>query len=350
MKIVLKNLLAAGVLMSTLFGAAYAASDATSSPAINDVVVVIDGAKLTQSDLEQKHSANLFQARNTFYEAERKALDQFVDEYLVESAARKEHVTIEQLFKRHVDDVTPKTTDLTDEGLRVYYEGLDTTEPFDTAKEKIREFIYQKRLAKNKAAYMESLKSAAKIEVTLAAPRAQASLLGVPIRGPKNAPVTFIEFADFECPYCQQIEPKLAKLQQEFQGKLAFAYKDLPLPMHSHAQKAAEAAHCAMEQGKFWEYHDLLFSTRKLDVSQLKESARTLKLDGEAFDKCLDSGATAPAVKANLDEAQALAIPGTPGFFINGRYLEGNVPYDTLRNIVMEELSRVPAKAETAKR
>ena len=141
------------------------------------------------------------------------------------------------------------------------------------------------------------------------------------------------------------------KLEKEFAGKLAFAYKDLPLPMHSHAQKAAEAAHCAMEQGKFWEYHDLLFSTRQLEVKQLKESARTLNLDGEAFDKCLDSGATAAAIKANLDEATALAIPGTPGFFINGRFLEGNVSYDALRNVVNEELARVASKpAETAKR
>jgi protein-disulfide isomerase len=162
--------------------------------------------------------------------------------------------------------------------------------------------------------------------------------------------VTVIEFADFECPYCQQIEPKLMRLQQEFQGKLAFAYKDFPLPMHAHAQKAAEAAHCALDQGKFWEFHDLLYSSHQLDVSQLKQSARTLKLDGEAFDKCLDSGASAAVVKANLDEAQGLAISGTPGFFVNGRYLEGNVPYDSLRSVVAEELARVAKPAESAKR
>ncbi len=347
MKIVLKNLLAAGVFTSTLFSAAYAA-EANPAPAGNSVVVVIDGVKLTQADLEQKYSANLFQARNAYYEAERKVLDQYVDEIILENAAKKENVTVEELLKRHS---TVDAPEFSDDALRVYYEGLDTQEPFDTAKDKIKEFIRQKRMAKAKAAFLQSIKAAAKVEVQLTAPRGQVSLKGVPVRGPKDAPVTVIEFADFECPYCQQIEPKLAKLQQEFQGKLAFAYKDLPLPMHSHAQKAAEAAHCAMEQGKFWEYHDLLFSTRKLDVSQLKESARTLKLDGEAFDKCLDSGATAAAVKANFDESQTLAIPGTPGFFINGRYLEGNVAYDTLKNIVTEELGRVAAKtAETAKR
>jgi protein-disulfide isomerase len=344
MKIVLKNLLAAGLFTSTL--GVCAASEANSSPAIDNVVAVIDGAKITQADLEQKH--NLFQARNTYYEAERKVLDQFVDDYILEHAARKENVTVEELLKRHTQGA--EGVDPPDDALRVYYEGLDTTEPFDTAKDKIKEFIRQKRITKAKTAYMAELKAQAKVEIELAAPRAQASLKGAAIRGPKDAPVTVIEFADFECPYCQQIEPKLMRLQQEFQGKLAFAYKDFPLPMHAHAQKAAEAAHCALDQGKFWEFHDLLYSSHQLDVSQLKQSARTLKLDGEAFDKCLDSGASAAVVKANLDEAQGLAISGTPGFFVNGRYLEGNVPYDSLRSVVAEELARVAKPAESAKR
>jgi len=348
MRSVLKSLLTAGVFTSTLLTGAHAAGTSATSPSEN-VVVVIDGVKLTQADLEQKHLANLFQARNTYYEAERKVLDQYIEEYLLERAAKQENCTVDELLKRHSESAAG--VDPSEDALRVYYEGLDTQEPFESAKDKIKEYIKQRRVAKAKAAYIASLKTAAKIDVELAVPRAKASLAGVPVRGPKDAQITMIEFADFECPYCQQIEPKLEKLQQEFQGKLAFAYKDFPLPMHAHAQKAAEAAHCAMEQGKFWEYHDLLFSSRQLDIAQLKDHARTLKLDGEAFDKCLDSGAAAAAVKANLDEAQGLAIAGTPGFFVNGRFLEGNVPYDTLRNVVNEELSKITAKpTETAKR
>src|SRR5208282_5343363 len=104
----------------------------------------------------------------------------------------------------------------------------------------------------------------------------------------------------------------------EYKGKIAFAFRDVPLPMHSHAQKAAEAAHCAGAQGKFWQYHDMLFSTKQLDLAQLKEHARALNLDGTAFDTCLDSGATADVVKAQLAEGQALHLEGTPSFLING--------------------------------
>jgi len=348
MKIVLKNLLAAGVFTSALLTGAQAASNATGSS--NDsVVAVVDGAKITQSDLEQKHASNLFQARNKYYEEERKVLDQYIEEFIIQQAAQKEGVTVDELIKRHSESAAG--VDPSDDALRVYYEGLDTQEPFDSAKDKIREYLKQRRITKAKTAYIQSLKAAAKVEVDLLAPRAEPSLKNVPLRGAKNAPVTVVEFADFECPYCQQMEPKLAKLQQEFEGKLAFGYKDFPLPMHSHAQKAAEAAHCAAEQGKFWEYHDLVFSNHKLDIAGLKENARTLNLNGDAFDKCLDSGATAAAVKANLDEAMTLALAGTPGFFINGRYLEGNLPYEALQKAVSEELARLAAKpAETAKR
>ena len=349
MKIVLRNLMAAGVFTAALLTGAQAASGATNASGNDSVVAVIDGTKITQADLEQKHNANLFQARNKYYEEERKVLDQYVEEYIIEQAARKEGVTVDEMIKRHTESAAG--VDPSDDALRVYYEGLDTQEPFDTAKDKIKEYLRQRRIAKAKTAFLQSIKAAAKVEIDLAPPRAETSLKGVAVRGAKNAPVTVIEFADFECPYCQQMEPKLAKLQQEFEGKLAFAYKDFPLPMHSHAQKAAEAAHCAGEQGKFWEYHDLLFSNHKLDVPGLKESARTLNLNGEMFDKCLDSGSMAAAVKANLDEATSLSLAGTPGFFINGRYLEGNLPYEALQKTVAEELARLAKPAsETAKR
>ena len=349
MKVVLKNLLAAGVFTSALLVGAQAASNTTNSSGNDSVVAVVNGAKVTQGDLEQKHSANLFQARNKYYEEERKVLDQYIDELIIQQAAQKEGLTPEELLKRHTESAGG--VDPSDEALRVYYEGLDTSESFDSVKDKIREYLKQRRINKARTAYLQSLKAAAKVEVDLAAPRAETSMKDVAIRGAKDAKVTVVEFADFECPYCQQMEPKLEKLQKEFEGKLAFAYKDFPLPMHSHAQKAAEAAHCAGEQGKFWEYHDLLFSNHKLDIAGLKETARTLNLNGEAFDKCLDTGAMAAAVKVNLDEATTLSLGGTPGFFINGRYLEGNLPYEALQKAVVEELARADAKpAQTAKR
>jgi protein-disulfide isomerase len=192
---------------------------------------------------------------------------------------------------------------------------------------------------------MKSLRSQASIVVRLAPPRAPISMGNTPARGAANAPVTLLEYADYECPYCQQIQPVIEKLEAEYKGKIAFAYKDFPLSMHAFAQKAAEASHCAETQGKYWEYHDILSTTKQLDPSALKNHARTLKLDVSTFDKCLDTGEKGDAVKATLTEAMNLGLQGTPSFFINGRAVSGAPSYERLRAVIAEELSALSNQA-----
>jgi protein-disulfide isomerase len=302
------------------------------------VLVEVDGSKLTLGDFERKRPSGLFNARNSFYEAEKKAVDEFVDEYLLERQAKRENVTIAELLEHHVNGALPK--DPSDEALRVYYEGLDAVQPFEAVRDQILQHLRERRLAKLKAAYMESLRSQAVIAMRLTPPRATVPVRDAALRGSPDAPVMVVEYADYECPYCQQIQPALDRLEADFKGKLAFAYKDVPLPMHPHAQKAAEAAHCAAVQGKYWEYHDLLYKTKKLEIVDLKENARTLQLDTGAFDKCLASGEQSENVKAQLTEGQSLGLQGTPTFFINGRVFSGVLSYEQLSAIVTEELRR----------
>lgn len=310
-------------------------------PAGSPVVVEIDGTKLTADDLDRKLPGRLLQARATYYQTERKTLDEFVEAYLLERAAKAENLTVEALLERHVNSVIAK--DPNEETLRVYYELVDTSGPYETIRPQILERIRQVRIAKAKAAYMESLRAKASIAFLLPAPRAKVALNGAPLRGAADAPVMLVEYADYECPYCQMVQPAIDKVLSEYKGKVAFAFKDVPLPMHANAPKAAEAARCAEAQGKFWEYHDLLFSSKLIDPARLKEHARTLKLDTDAFDKCLDSGAKSETIKAELNEAQDLGLNSTPSFFINGRFTQGNLSYDQLRRIIEEEMALLPA-------
>jgi len=344
----IRHLSIAAILSSLFCSLCLGFAETKSSPSSAGAVLVeIDGNKISVAEFERKKPAALFQARNAFYEAQRKALDEFVVEYLLEQQARKENVTTQELLDRHVSKVVNK--DLSDEVLKVYYEGVDTAEPFESAKDKIRKYIEDRRIAKAKAAYIQSLRDQANVTVRLEPPRVQISLKDAPIRGNAGAPVTLVEFADFECPYCQVAHPLVDKVRNEFGDKVAFAFKDLPLPNHANAQKAAEAAHCAGAQGKYWEYYDVLFTQKQLDVAKLKEHARGLKLNGDAFNQCLDSGGQAARVKTDLTEAQALAIPGTPAFFVNGRLLNGAVTYEILRKAIQEELGQSPAgQAEVA--
>ena len=343
-----KHILFLTVLLFALEISLFATQAADGESGANPVVAVVDGTPITFAQFEQKRPSALFQARNTFYEAEKKAVDAYLDDYLLERQAQKEKLTVDKLLEKHVNSTIAPDPD--DTALRVYYEGLDTTETFEAMKGKILDHLRERRIAKVKLAYVKSLRTDAKITLDVAVPRAQVSLANTPVRGTANGPITLVEYADFECPYCQQFEPDLDRLQEDFKGKLTFAYKDVPLPMHGHAQKAAEAAHCAGAQNKFWEYHDLLLKTKELEIPQLKAGAQSLGLDASAFNKCLDSGAQADIVKASLEEAGNLGLTGTPSFFLNGRFFAGTMSYEQLRGMVDDELKAVTNQPQPATR
>src|SRR5215831_19037940 len=155
------------------------------------VLAEVDGVKLTRAEFERKNPGASFQARNSYYDAERKALDEAIDQYLLERQAQKENLTTTALLERHVNSKIAK--DPSEEVLRVYYEGVDTNDPFDAVRDKIVEHLRQRRLAKAKSAYMQSLRSQAKITIRLAPPRAQVTLKDTPIRGVQDARVLIVE-------------------------------------------------------------------------------------------------------------------------------------------------------------
>jgi protein-disulfide isomerase len=321
---------------SVVFTAAMLSAMLTAAEA--PAILTVDGVKIAASEIELKQGPSLFQARNNYFQAERKAVEEYVDVYLQEREAKKGGFkTFDEMLEATAYKSIPG--DPSDEALRFYYEGLDAKEPFEKVKPQILEHIRNLRKQRIKTAALAKLKADAKISYNLTVPRAEISLKETPGRGPANAKVAIVEYADFECPYCQQIQPALDKLEKEYGSKIAFYYKDTPLPMHANAQKAAEAAHCAEAQGKYWEYHDHLYKSKALGVDDLKAHARTLKLDGEKFDACLDSNSKASVVKAQLDEGMGLKIEGTPSFFINGRFYQGNLSFDELKSVVEEELS-----------
>jgi protein-disulfide isomerase len=316
------------------------AMGAFSTPAVgqNDssVVAEIAGRKVTSDQLEDKEAGKLLQAKYKYYLAERDALEQYIDDQLLDMQAKKEGVTLEELYKRHVAINVPEPTE---DQLRFYYEGVQTDESYESARANIIDTVHQLRTKKAHDAYIADLRAQYGVVVELAQPSAHVEVAGAERLGPANAPVQIVEFADYECPYCQKVNEDLNKIRGQFGDKVSVVYKDFPLPMHPLAARAAEAARCAGVQGKFWEFHDSLFQTKKLQVSQLKEEARNLKLDGASFDKCLDGGEEVAPVKKDAQEGQRLGLQGTPSFFINGHFMSGAIGYTKLRETVLHELS-----------
>lgn len=168
------------------------------------------------------------------------------------------------------------------------------------------------------------------------------------IRGPQYAPVTIIIFSDFQCPFCKRVEETLSQLMKEYKDKIRIIWKHNPLPFHPNARILAEASEAAGAQGKFWEYHDILFEnqdkTREGDQEKLKQLlvdfATKLNLNVEQFKQDLESHKYMAKVDNDYQLAQKFGVRGTPYFFINGRLLRGAQPIDQFRNIINEELNR----------
>jgi len=167
---------------------------------------------------------------------------------------------------------------------------------------------------------------------------------GDPVEGSKNAPVTIVEFSDFQCPYCGRFAIEtLSQIKTNYidTGKVKVVYKDFPLSFHENAQKAAEAAQCAFDQDKFWEFHDKIFQNQQdLSIISLKRFASELELNTEKFNGCLDSGKMAARVQKDVQEGASVGISGTPAFLVNGIGVTGAQPFEVFKQIIDSELSK----------
>ena len=165
------------------------------------------------------------------------------------------------------------------------------------------------------------------------------------LRGDVDGAVTIVEFADFQCPYCQAAEASLKELLEKYKGTVRLGFRDFPLrPIHPQAQAAAEAARCAGDQGKFWEYHDLLFANQAtLGVDAFKEHAQAAGMDAERFEACLKSGRFRSSIENDLQSGIAAGVSGTPAFYINGTLLSGAQPVSAFEKIIESELAETAA-------
>jgi protein-disulfide isomerase len=173
-----------------------------------------------------------------------------------------------------------------------------------------------------------------------------------PAKGPANAPLVLVVFSDFQCPFCQRVEPTLAELESHYRGKVRIVWKNFPLPFHANAAPAAEAAMAAEAQGKFWPMHDKLFAhNTELDRESLENYAAALGLDLPRFRADLDAERYKARIEADKQEGSDLGVVGTPAVFINGRKIAGAYPFETFQKIADAELAKVTGKlaGKTAK-
>ena len=164
---------------------------------------------------------------------------------------------------------------------------------------------------------------------------------GSPARGPESARVSIVEFSDFQCPFCSRVTPTMNKLASEYGDQVRIVFKNLPLSIHPKAQAAHAAAEAAHRQGKFWEMHDRIFANqRNLEPEVFEGYAKDLGLDMDRYRVDVVSSDVKKRISTDMAEAQKLGVTGTPGFFVNGRFVSGAQPFETFKRLVDEELGK----------
>ena len=332
------------IILIAVAGVAVVAATGAFNKERRSIVADVDGQVVYASDLEKSAAKVLSEQRQRLYQFEKQKLEEYIDAVLLTRAAKKSGISIETLLDREVHS---KIMPITDDEIEVFYGsnksrlGMGLKE----AREQIREFLRVKKTEIQKTLYLKSLRSNSRIETYLKAPplfRAEVPITGAPSKGPEHALVTIVKFEDFQCPFCKQVQATIMELLSRYNGKIRLVHKDLPLDsIHPQARQAAEAARCAHEQGKFWSYHDILYANYpEMSEVNLKNLARKVGLDFNAFDRCLSSGKYKAAVQRDLIDGTKLGVTGTPTFFINGREISGNQPLEIFAAIIDEELGR----------
>jgi protein-disulfide isomerase len=317
--------------------AAAAADAANAAGAANaKVLAVVGGKPITEDDLSIR--GELLQLEQQRYDITRRALENAIAERLLEAEAARRGILIEGLLE---SEVHAKVKDPTAQEVEAFYEQQKERirRPLAEVRLQVVEALKSIRAGQLQDELVASLREKGDVELRLEPLRVPVNLAGAPLRGPADAPVTIVEFSDFQCPFCKSIQPVVQELRQRYPEQVSWRFKDLPLiSIHPGAQSAAEAARCAGDQGKFWEYRDALFKAERISREMHKGVAESLGLDSEPFLACLQSEKYRDAVQGDSKEAQELGIGGTPTFVINGIVLSGAQPLEEFTRVIESEL------------
>lgn len=309
-----------------------------------DPVATVAGQTISEQELlETLGPQQSMQLRMQEYEAKSKALESLIRLKLVQAEAKKRGISAEKLIEQEVES---KVADPTDSEVEAYFWGQNRAGAgFEEVKEEYRANLKQLKLQKARRAYADSLRAKIDVAVLLRPPSVAVAYDPARVKGDPKAAVTIVEFSDFQCPFCKKSESTLHELLTKYSSQVKLAYLDFPLPeIHPQAESAAEAARCAGEQGKFWEYHDALYAEQsKLDRTELLTRARALHLDEKSFEACLSCGKFKSKIQADLEEGRRVGVAGTPGFFVNGVFLSGALPPADFEKVIDTQLALLRA-------
>lgn len=293
------------------------------TPNLNNeaVVATIGGQPLKASVIIERLKPIVYEMRLQAYELTKHQAEQTVNNLLLLEEARRRQIGPEEIIRSEVSDKVRPPTEA--EVAKFYEENKSRINgDLNTVRNQIADYLHERERSRLEQELSARLRKTAKIRWLITEPVPPVQNISVdddPSRGPANAPVTIVEFTDFQCPACAAMHPVIEEVLKTYGDKIRFVVRDFPLDRHDNARKAAEAANAAHAQGKFFEYIALLFKRQNaLDVPSLKKYATELGLDRVKFDAALDRGVYEAEVKRDITDGEMYGVGVTPTIFVNG--------------------------------
>jgi protein-disulfide isomerase len=335
---------------ATFFAIAGILLACSSAPAQSgaDVAARVGNRAITVKELDERwralDAADQTETVQKLYDGRRNALEAIVADMLLADAAKAKGLSPEAYLQ---SEISTRVTPVTDAEVVSFYQSNQNQmegQSLAAMAPAITRFLIEQREQAARAALLTELrKGGPSVRVMLDSPRFEIALSDKdPSLGNAKAPVTLVEFSDFQCPFCLRVAPTMRQIRATYGDKVRIVWKDFPLTqIHPQAFKAGEAGQCAAEQGKFWEFHDRVFENQQaMQVDDLKRYAAGVGVDAERFNACLDTSKHAEIVRDGVAQGTRLGVNSTPTVFINGRRVSGAQPYEVFAAIIDEELSR----------
>ena len=308
------------------------------------IVASVNGVPITQKQVDDSIATRIYPLQQQLYAIRKAALDNLIVSRLLEAEALARGVSVEELRRQLTQGAISVTRAQVEEAFAQNASFFASMSP-DEARERLRLDLENQARMKHYRAGLEQLRKKWTITVSLAEPVFGLDQGTSPVRGAAAKPaVTIVEFSDFECRFCRDVQPALKQVLESYGRGVRLVFKNLPLEGHRNAVPAARAAYCAGEQDRFWQFHDALFATESLSPVVFDRIASEIGLGMERFKECLTSEHSRSAIIKDIETARSFRIDSTPSFLVNGKLFKGALSFAEFQKIIERELNQTSSR------
>ena len=313
------------------------------------VLASVNNVEITLKQVDDSVAARIYPLQQQLHAIRKAALENLVVSKLLESEAAARGVSIDELRKQLTAGEINVTRAHVEEAYKQNASFFASMSP-DEARERLRLDLENQARMKHYRTGLEALRKKWSVKLSFPPPEFVTELDdGVsPVKGSAKPLVTIVEFSDFECPYCSEVQTTLKQVLENYGENVRLVFKHMPLEGHRNSLPAARAAYCAAEQDRFWEFHDALFALRNLSPAVFEEIAGDLGLGMAKFRTCLDSEQSRTAVVKDIEAARLFRIESTPSFIVNGKLIKGALSFAEFQKIIERELDQRAAHKQSS--